>query len=310
MSGLFSKKNKNIDRKRPDFYDGIVTQQEYETILEHAISCAEQIGELVLVANGTITIKNSDNQNGKTEFHLDNLVRRCSKNEVSEWKELIANHFRRFFSDSNKEKYIYKDFDFASQMLKFLVRTYDIVEGKDDFICRVDLPETCTFLILDYDETFHFVRKDRIKEWDKTQEELFEVALENVAAEEVEVKEFLWMEEFEMYTFFSDDFSASFIVDLSHNANFAIGQYGAVVTIPAKGSAFVHPLHENTALNFIASFHEVQQEIMKEDEVPITDKFYWYHQGKFVKFTEQEDIGKVHISLPSDLNKLFKDSSL
>jgi Protein of unknown function (DUF1444) len=308
MFGLFSKKDKNFDRRMPAHYEGIVTQKEYETILDYALAYLQQISEIVSAKDGTIIIKRGDKPEEEMQCHLDNLARRCKSEDPSEWQTIVNQHFARLNVDPHKAKYIFKDFDFAEPMIKYAVRHASIVDKIEEVVHRVDLPETGTFLVLDTDESFRYIRKNDIKEWEKTEKELFEIARQNVALEEIQIGEILWADKFEAYTFLSGDFSASFIVELEKNAAFAIGRYGAVVTIPSKGTAIVHPLNGATALDFIVSFYEMMRNFYVEDQVPITDKFYWYYEGRFELFIEKEKLGKMLISLPKKLEQLFKES--
>jgi hypothetical protein len=308
MFGLFSKKDKNFDRRMPAHYEGIVTQKEYETILDYAVAYLQQISEIISAKDGTIVIKKADKPEEEMQCHLDNLTRRCKSEDVSEWQTIVNQHFARLNVDPHKVKYIFKDFDFAEPMVKYAVRHASMVDKIDDVVHRVDLPETGTFLVLDTDESFRYIRKNDILEWGKTEEELFEIAAQNVALEKIEIAEILWAEKFEAYTFFSGDFSASFIVELEKNAEFSIGRYGAVVTIPSKGTAIVHPLNGATALDFIVSFYGMMRNFYVEDQVPITDNFYWYYEGQFELFIEKEKLGQTLLSLPKKLEQLFKQT--
>lgn len=306
MFGLFSKNDTHIDKKRPTSYEGIVNQQEYETILDYALEHLKPIAEIVSVKDGTIMIKKASKPEEEMQCHLDNLVRRCKNEDKKDWQDIVNHHFNRMSIDPHKTKYIYKDFDFAQSMVKFVVRHESTFDKKMGFVCRVDLQGTFTFLVLDTDEAFQYIRKQDIKEWEKTEEELFEIAFENVAAEKIEINQFHWKEQFEAYAFFSGDFSASYIVDLEKNAPFAIGKYGSVVAIPTKGSAIVHPLNGATALDFIVSFYETLTSFFTEDEVPISNRYYWYYKGRFQLFEEREDKGKIVVSLPQKLEQLLK----
>ena len=307
MRNFESNKDTIHDRQRPKFYQGLVSQQEYEQILDYAITAVQKIGEIDTIADGTIKLKNIGEEHRETQFHLDNLVRICKSSHPNEWKSIVNDHFSKFDSNPAKEKYIQKDFDFAAPMIKVLVRLFEDFQALEEFVYRVDFPGTHTFLILDYDNKFHFIRKDQTQEWEKTTPELFEIALDNIAQEEIIINEGTWDDTYEMFSFFSGDFSASFMVDLQRNAHFAIGKYGSVVAIPTKGSALVHPINGTTALNFISSFYKAQQNFFNEDAVPITDKFFWYYRGKYELFPEKvNNNGSVTISNPIGLLELLK----
>ncbi len=304
MYGSLFNKNKTFDRKRPDFYEDIVTKKEYAKILQMSEEECKRLGKISAIQAGTIKVTNLKRAEEEFVFHLDNLVRKCKYYEEEEWPTVIKNHFSRFPIDESKAKFLSKDFEYAQSLLKVLVRRPKSMSG--DLVHRFDIPHTHSFLILDYDERFHFLTPEDIVEWAIPQSELFEIALANIAAEKIDIQEVYWKDEFQLFTFFSGDFSASFMLELSKNAPFAIGKYGAVVAIPTKGSAFVHPLNGDTALDFINAFDETFATFHREDEVPISEQYYWFYKEIFEVFPEVEKGNKIYIELPPPLKRLFE----
>ena len=300
----------NLNKSRPDFYQDLVTQQEYEVILDKSIQAVTRMGKVISVKDGTIILEQPDDAGGLMQFHLDNLVRKCKSAQPSEWDEIILDHFQRFPVNKSKGNYIYKDFEFAQDLLKVQVRAYDSFNEMDipDFVTRIDIPDTYTFLILEYDQLFHFVRREDILEWEKSEDELFAIALGNVAKEEMDIQEYLLADDLEMYAFFSGDYSASFMVELEKNGSFAVGRFGSVVTIPTKGTALVHPIQSNTALSFISAISEGQQEFLNDDPVPISARYYWYYQQQFTLFPEEVGEGTITVSHPEKLMELLQNN--
>lgn len=308
MFGFLFRKNKIFDRKRPDFYEGIVTKKEYSQILELSEKECQRIGKISSIQAGTIKVAHPEKTEEEFSFHLDNLVRKCKYYGAEEWQRIVQEHFNRFPIDQSKAKFLAKDFEYAQALLKLLVRSPNSMSGQ--MIQRLDLPNTASFLILDYDERFHFLTEDHIKEWNIPKRELFEIALENIALEKIDIQEVVWAEKFELFSFFSGDFSASYIVELAKNAPFAIGKFGAVVAIPTKGSAFVHPINGDTALPFIHSFEDTFSTFYHQDEVPISRYYYWYYEGKFEVFQEKKSSPNSYIEMPIKLNNLLKINNL
>lgn len=306
----FSSTNKTINLILPEFYQDLVNQKEYEIILTKSIKEVERIGQVISVNDGTITIKSPDEEVDELHFHLDNLVRKCRNADKADWEEIIEDHFQRFDRNRSKQEYINKDFDFARDLLVVQVRPVGTISESDlsDFVYREDIPHTHTFLTLQYDGAFHFVRKDEIGEWEKQEEELFETGLANIPREEIEVEEYLMQNEYEMFVFYSGDFSASFMLELEKNASYAVGQFGSVVSIPAKGTAFVHPINGKTALGFINTIADMRQEIYNEEPAPISEKFYWYYQQRFFEFSEEELEDAISISYPQELSDLLENN--
>lgn len=305
MFGFLFRKNKIFDRKRPPFYSGIVSKSAYAEILAMSEKECTRLGKITSIQAGTIKIASHEKDVEEVSFHLDNLVRKCHHSEKTEWPSIIKNHFGRYPLDKSKAKFLSKDFEYARPLLKVLVRNIkSIPEG---MVHRSVIPNTSSFLILDYDERFHFLMDTDIQEWGIPKKELFEIALANISLEKIDVQEVLWADKFELFSFFSGDFSASFMLELTKNAPFAIGKYGAVVAIPTKGSAFVHPLNEATAMGFISAFDETFTTFHREDEVPISEQYYWFYKGRFEIFQEVQKDNKIYIEQPQQLKELLKN---
>jgi len=52
-----------------------------------------------------------------------------------------------------------------------------------------------------------------------------------------------------------------------------------------KGSSFVHPLNGKTAIDFINAFDETFNTFYQEDEVPVSNQYYWFYNGNFKVFS-------------------------
>jgi hypothetical protein len=197
--------------------------------------------------------------------------------------------------------YLYKDFDYAAQFLKVLIKPDDFLQA-DVFLKRTDLPGTFTFLVLDFNERFTYISVENAEEWDKPLDDLFEIAFANVANEGIDIKEILLEETYPVFAFFDGDFSASFIIELDRNAEFAIGSHGSVVAIPTKGSAFIHPIESKDVMQVVGVLAETMAPFYNEDPGCITMNFYWFHDGTFELFPSvpTED-GYTTIKLPPTL---------
>ena len=120
-----------------------------------------------------------------------------------------------------------------------------------NFIYRTDYPELGTFLVFDYGEKFTYLRKDKAKEWQREDEDLFEVALNNIANESIEIREHTFGGKFIVYVLLSGDFSASYTLLIRQLIDFSIGRFGSIIAIPTKGTAFIHPIESNDIMELI-----------------------------------------------------------
>jgi uncharacterized protein YtpQ (UPF0354 family) len=204
----------------------------------------------VRIGDGEIFVDYNDQE---IHFYLDNLVRLLAQNEKSQWEKYVTEHFDKQKENPFAADYIYKDFEYASQFIIVYLKSKNTFEPDqvNDYVHQMHLPETYTFLILDFNEQFHFVRRENILQWSKNENELFEIGLANISNESIDIKESKLEGKYPLYTFFNGDFSASFIIQLERNASFAIGTYGSIVAVPTKGSAFIHPIENNQVMAVI-----------------------------------------------------------
>jgi hypothetical protein len=265
-----------------------VNQKDYNVIVGYYKDYLEKVGQkIVKIETGEIVVDLGDQQR---HYYLDNLVRVLAQSDKIEWEKIVNEHLDKNQVIPFATEYLYKDFEYASQFLKVYLKSAETFPKLQpgDYVHRVDLPETRTFLILDFHEQFHFVKRENIVEWNKSEEELLEIGFANVSVEKIEIEEVLFKDQFNVFTLLSGDFSASFIIELEKNAGFAVGTHGSIVAIPTKGSAFIHPIENDEVLDVIAALSDVTKKFFDEDPGNITTNFYWYHDGKFELFPKEQ----------------------
>lgn len=306
--GLFDifKKKKKFDL--PEMYNGIISKDEYNIIMEICIKYHND-KELIIskIDEGEIVI-NIDG--GEQRRYLGNLIRVLVSNDKTVWNDLIYEHFDKIKLNSSALEYLYKDFEYASQFLRVLLKEdlFDLGDKVENFVHRIDFPKTNTFLVLEFEGLFHFIRKDEIIEWNKTENYLFECAIQNLPEDRIEVDEYEFGEKYIVFMFFSGDFSASLMLDLKKRADYTIGKFGTLIAIPTKGTACAHPIENGDILELIENLNPTIENFYNEDPGSITTNFYWYFNDKIEIFPIEQSEKRLLISLPKDLIKLLNET--
>ncbi|MFD2938502.1 hypothetical protein [Flavobacterium notoginsengisoli] len=299
---IFKKKQ---EYELPQIYKGIISKDDYNIILDFSLLYHKEQNLLVSkIDEGEIVIEiNNEIQHR----YLDNLVRVLSGNEKLKWKEIIFDHFNKLKYNNSAFEYLYKDFEYASQFLRVLIKGNNFNLGDDisNYVHRIDFPDTNTFLVLEFEEQFHYILKDEILEWEKTENELFETALENIPQDEIEIKVYEFAEKFKVFSFTSGDYSSSFMINLKNKADYVIGNFGSLVAIPTKGTALVYPIETNNILELIEVIDPTIEKFYNEDPGNITQNYYWFHNNKFRLFSTGTDEDKKFIKLPEALSEMF-----
>ena len=315
MFGLFKRKKSTESAATssplyplPAHLTSLITLAEYNHVLQLTIEQLSLKGTIETIHDdGSLSVLFAG-QSGATLFFLDNLLRKCKAANASEWEAIVLNHVKILPINSAAITYIYKDFEFAAPLLKVQVKPKGFAkEVMQDCVYRQDFPDTYTFLVIDFQDALHYVRSNEAEEWEKPVDQLFDVALANIAREKTDVNAYLLAERLPFFTLFHNDFAAAYAIQLGQNIEEAIGPFGAVVSIPAKGVAFVHPIETDTVFDYIGASHELVQSFYTDEIYTVTDRYYWYYEGQYQLFPYRVEGNKAYLSYPAKLRTLLEE---
>jgi hypothetical protein len=300
-----------IDRTIPQSYLSLITQPEYDKILDLSLEFFAQSDLQVTRINNGLIFLTMDEVDHELQAGLDNLIKTLAKTDESDWKRVIEGHFIRLTKLKEQEKaynFFFKDFEYAQQYLRVLIKDAEAMPANlmSELVKTIDFPHTHTLLVFDFDEQFRFLTQKDIEEWGVQPNELFAIARQNIKSENIEIEEMIWNEGYSIYAFFSGDFAASYLLDIEENADFCIGEYGSLLTIPAKGAAFAHPIQDGEVLKIIETINPLVLQFYDHEPGSINAHYYWYFQGNLEVFPlEPNEEGMTTIRLPKSLEKML-----
>jgi hypothetical protein len=284
--------------KLPTKYAGLITQDEYDIVVKHSVDFLKEKGTINKIEDGVIYVELNADSDNVNQLALDNLLRNCKQEEdKAKWKEIVVDHFARLTAKVEFDK---SDFEKCRDLLS--IRIYPEYEEKTKAVMtfKVDFPGTMSTLVLDLSDKYESIDKETIDLWRVPVDSLFYLAQENVNKREgIEIKNVKRGETTNIYSFFSSDYSASFIRDIQGNADFAIGEFGAFVAIPTSGSAFVIPIDDIAALEALEKLRPIVKSFFDEDPGNITTDIFWYNKESFELVSVVDD----KIVLPKELKK-------
>jgi len=293
--------------KLPDDYKNLMSQPDYEDFIKRCLNVLHDLGVQVLsYDNGDIVYKGKDDE--ESHYFLDNLIRRYVQEDNDNKFSEIENHFKKLQETPHVYEYLFKDFDYAKQFLKVLIKPTDIAPKIDGFVTRTDYPDLLTFLVLDFEERFHYIRKDEANLWEIDYGDLFKIALHNISQESIDIRKHVFDDKFDVFVLLSGDFSASYSLLINSHLNLAIGKHGSLIGLPTKGTVFIHPITTKDVMDLTTTLYHEMEKFYNEDPSNISMDFYWYDKNEFKKFDRLwNDDGSLTISMPVDLKDILSD---
>ncbi|MGJ1322459.1 MULTISPECIES: hypothetical protein [Sphingobacterium] len=301
----------NIFKKRtilPEDYSNLIDEKSYEIFLKKCLLTLKYLGYKVISFNNGDIVYEKENSL-EAHFYLDNLLRKYIQVNNEEQDIVIQTHFSKLKDQSKAYTYLYKDFDYAKQFLKILLKADDILPNNEDFVYQKSYPNLLTFLVFDFEDQFHYVEKSKVHLWEVDEIQLFEIAKNNLRKEEIEIKQYTYEDKYDVFVLLNGDFSSSYTLLIEQDLDFTIGQFGTLIALPTKGTAFLYPISEADILDVIVTIYPTVEQCFDEDPGNITLDFFWYFNGNYECFIkEKNDDGTMSISTPKKLAKLLNNN--
>lgn len=206
------------------------------------------------------------------------------------------------------------DYAKIRQYLSLRIYPADIIDahgGTDSLVTRVDLERTYTVLMFDFPGGFAPVKRSMFDQWKKNIAEVFRAAQTHVdSASPRRVSKSFSLQDtaVEVNMLVEPDYAASYALDLGHNTPDLVGEWGAVVAMPFKGLVAVYKMDKGDKLDWTRFIRLTQPFIEKsyqEQQQPISDQYFWYYHGKFIRIDTYVRDGVYHIAPPEGLSNLL-----
>ena len=291
----------------PKRFESFIDLEAYVDILNMIVAFFRNKGKIEKIENGIVYVKNKD---GKSlQCALDNLVRICAQTDREDWFDLVFAHFDKIEKVDVRPAVLQGGFEKAKDYL--MLRLYPKEFVRDDelrqkLVLRTDLEETITALVLNLPDKFQLITRQDVKDWTVTDEELFRTGQDNVNKQKVEMVPLENEAGFAIYLFSDADYAATYMLDFERNASFAIGKYGALMAVPTKSMAIVHPIESDLLVLIIEFLIPFVMDSFNENPGNLTYHLYWYYQGKFQKFPINFKDEYMTFSLPEELYAMLK----
>jgi len=304
----------NIDYSLPEGYENEISKKEYKKLVNESVKAISKYYKIVSVEKGVIALEKGEDYSMLT---LHNLILKCSEIEKEDWVELINSHFDGMYESMEKQKQLDPS-KFETLVDYFSIRIYKesfITQngGTDNLVVKKHLDGTLSLLMLDLPSAFTPIQKNMFDLWNKTVDEVFDIAQRNVNKQEfVKATQVIDVNDQKIEVCFieNEDYGASIALDLENNAPEFVGEWGSVVAIPNKGIVNIHKISKSNPLNFVLYIQRLKPLVEKffyEHTQPISTEFYWYYEGEFTKIHVVESSGEFNVVSPMGLTELITE---
>ena len=209
------------------------------------------------------------------EFGLLKLAQRCQAAESDSWESLVKKHFQRVQAAQENSSGL--SFEQAKKRILLRILPSSNVETTSTLLVREDLPGTRTVLVLDLPESVWSIGKGEAKRWGKDPEELFDVALTNLAHRPAPKTESLELLKGISAFFVTEEslYTASLVLTLKDHPEW-MGTHGALVGVPTRQHLIVYPVKDSKSLAAMELLSQLIRNLEKEGPGPVSPLLYYY----------------------------------
>ena len=292
-----------------------ISKADYKYIVDTAVAVVSTKYKIEKVEGGSIHVIDDRQQPGT--LNLDNLILKClAEPDKTAWSGIIKDHFDKLFTSIDQQRALNPaNYETVKKYLSIRIypkETVDAHGGTDSLVARTDLDSTYTLLMLDLPGAFTPVPRKMFDRWNKTVEEVFQVAQTDIDSQKVQKSTKMFDvhgTQVEITMLGEENYAASYALDLMNNSPELVGQWGCVLAMPNKGLVSTCKITREKPVDFVKFIQLTQPFIQKSyEEHPqrISDQYYWYYQGKFTHIeTKFDATGRLSVLAPPGLAELM-----
>lgn len=291
-----------------------ISQEDYHFLVDTSIAVVEERYRIDSVKGGTIRLAAGQDLRA---FNLDNLILKCAAvKDRTAWPAIIRDHFHTIYASVDAQRKIdLSNYDAVRKYLSIRIYSDEAVGrhgGPGALVSRVDLEGTHTVLMLDLPGAFTAVQRKDYDHWKKGLDEVFRVAQDNVDSQQVEKitkMTDVGGDSIAVSILGSDDYAASYALDLARNSPDLVGDWGCAISLPNRSLVALCRISHDKPVDFIKFIQltkDYLEQAFQQHPQRISDRFFWYYQGKFTPIrVETQGDGNINVVAPFELAELM-----
>ena len=242
---------------------------------------------------------------GAEKLGLVNLAQMCKQTNQLNWKDLISEHFNGMQSAAIFESEFAKkahDFSFAKDYIGVRLYHNDYVSNIDESLTIGNqiTDDIFAMLVFDFPHSIINVKPEQTIQWNKNNEELFEIGVANIKDKyELEITS-QNIGEFKIWFVQGDHFFVpNIIFDLQRNSKL-IGSKGSLIGIPHRHSVLIYPIENLELIKAVNQLIPIINGMNEEGPGSISNNLFWYHDNQFMTLPYKLEENKLQFYPPEE----------
>lgn len=307
MFSLFKKKNNNPEIPN---WASAFDEKEYSTFRSELDSYFDKLNVDYKIGDGVIEI--SENIFGFGILGLTNVLQFCKQEKPSHYRHIISDHFdsmlraHKFDDEFNK---IVSDFEKIKQYIG--VRLYD-----NEYVANIGQKLTIgqnfagdiySMVVFDLPDSVINIKPEQTDKWNKTNEELFTIGINNIKAKypfSISQENF---GEFDIWFIQGEHFFTANIVFEFENRKELIGSKGSLIGLPHRHSAIIYPIENLEVVKAINGIIPTIYGMNQEGPGSLSNKLFWYRDGIYTELPYKFEDGKLQFFPPDNFVELLNE---
>ncbi len=286
------------------------THEQYATFLAEVSNYLSERNIDGTIDDGTVNINQGDQRLG-----LQNLAQICNQNDGAQWREIVFQHFDSVYSSIVEEDFSAAkgaSFEQIRSQLAVRLQPDQILnsEASEHIVYRVHLPGTVSLLALDMPTAISSVTWEMVQGWNKTVDELFEIALDNIKQQPFPKPDTVTADDgTELISFFGDDFFVTTRALFFSTQPDLLGAYGSLVAVPHRHAMLCYPIYDMEVLSAISTMLPATIGMYSEGPGSLSAQLYWYDGEEFMLLPYQLDGAQLNFEPPLEFVQMLENLS-
>jgi hypothetical protein len=248
--------------------------------------------------DGGVEVETSE---GKLVLGMVNLIQNCQLVPRDRWAEQVATHFGNVLTAPAG---LGLSFGQARDLLKVRVYPAGIWPPEMTGVCRPIAEGLVAALVLDFPTTNRTVNQDEADGWGVQPDELFQLGLEHVRAEDVPQLVDLFEAPFHLLAG-NSFFTATWLLML--DSYLEPSQHGALVVVPSRHMVAFHSIVDKSVLGAIAEMLPFAYERCQEGPGSIVPNLYWRRGQNLTLLPSRREHGQILCMPPVEFAEMLTE---